>query len=279
MWLGPAPKVPFNANRWGVKTAGFPTFRYFWDYAGGAMTDWGVHLIDPLHQCFNEIMPTAVVALGDKFYVRDNVQTPGHHARHVLLPGSLAPPCSRPFRAPMAATMAECRSDSVEQTTRAVKVEALNSCSAYRISDTSRARTSAGARLARRAACTGSWPRATGRAAAATGGSPRLRRYWSATATGIWASSRSALRRLASWMQSAVSGSKWARTLTARAHGVHRRRSAAAARGAGRAAASGSRRAAARRFWKSASCRPVGQVAVQEQVSHLVEGRLARPVR
>ena len=76
MWLGPAPKVPFNANRWGVKAATFPTFRYFWDYAGGAMTDWGVHLIDPLHQCFNEIMPTAVVALGDKFYVRDNVETP-----------------------------------------------------------------------------------------------------------------------------------------------------------------------------------------------------------
>src|SRR5579885_1876966 len=33
MWLGPAPKVPFNANRWGVKTTTFPTFRYFWDYA------------------------------------------------------------------------------------------------------------------------------------------------------------------------------------------------------------------------------------------------------
>lgn len=76
MWLGPAPKVPFNANRWGVKTAGFPTFRYFWDYAGGAMTDWGVHLIDPLHQCFKEVMPTSVVALGDKYYVQDNVQTP-----------------------------------------------------------------------------------------------------------------------------------------------------------------------------------------------------------
>ncbi|HUK15530.1 MAG TPA: Gfo/Idh/MocA family oxidoreductase [Bryobacteraceae bacterium] len=76
MWLGPAPKVPFNLNRWGVKTATFPTFRYFWDYAGGAMTDWGVHLIDPLHQCFGEVMPTAVAALGDKFYVRDNTETP-----------------------------------------------------------------------------------------------------------------------------------------------------------------------------------------------------------
>jgi len=41
----------------------FPTFRYFWDYAGGAMTDWGVHLIDPLHQCFGEVMPNFVVAL------------------------------------------------------------------------------------------------------------------------------------------------------------------------------------------------------------------------
>jgi predicted dehydrogenase len=76
MWLGPPPKVPFNANRWGVKTTTFPTFRYFWDYAGGAMTDWGVHLIDPVHQCFDEVMPTAVVALGNKFYVKDNTETP-----------------------------------------------------------------------------------------------------------------------------------------------------------------------------------------------------------
>jgi len=76
MWLGPAPKRPFNAIRWGVKAAGFPTFRYFWDYAGGAMTDWGVHLIDPLHQCFHEVMPTSVVALGDKYYVTDNTETP-----------------------------------------------------------------------------------------------------------------------------------------------------------------------------------------------------------
>ncbi|MFN7996019.1 MAG: Gfo/Idh/MocA family oxidoreductase [Bryobacteraceae bacterium] len=76
MWLGPAPKVPFNPNRWGVKAATFPTFRYFWDYAGGAMTDWGVHLIDPIHQCLGEPMPVAVAAMGSKFYVTDNTQTP-----------------------------------------------------------------------------------------------------------------------------------------------------------------------------------------------------------
>ncbi len=37
------------------------------------MTDWGVHRIDPLHQGFNEIVPTTAVAPGDRFYVRDNV--------------------------------------------------------------------------------------------------------------------------------------------------------------------------------------------------------------
>ena len=83
MWLGPAPKVAFNLNRWGVKDkahpdygSGFPTFRYFWDYAGGAMTDWGVHLIDPMHQCLDEIMPLSISAQGDKFYVDDNAETP-----------------------------------------------------------------------------------------------------------------------------------------------------------------------------------------------------------
>src|SRR5581483_7645374 len=28
MWLGPAPKVPFNPNRWGVGVTTFPTFHY-----------------------------------------------------------------------------------------------------------------------------------------------------------------------------------------------------------------------------------------------------------
>jgi predicted dehydrogenase len=40
------------------------------------MTDWGVHLIDPIHQCFGEPMPRAISALGSKFYVQDNTETP-----------------------------------------------------------------------------------------------------------------------------------------------------------------------------------------------------------
>lgn len=39
-WLGPATQRPFNANRF------HGSFRWYWDYAGGIMTDWGVHLLD-----------------------------------------------------------------------------------------------------------------------------------------------------------------------------------------------------------------------------------------
>src|SRR5881296_1129148 len=46
MWLGPAPRRPFNANRFGIAPNRWSSFRWFWDYAGGMMTDWGVHLID-----------------------------------------------------------------------------------------------------------------------------------------------------------------------------------------------------------------------------------------
>ena len=37
MWLGPAPWVEYTPRRC------FFTFRYFWDYSGGSLTDWGAH--------------------------------------------------------------------------------------------------------------------------------------------------------------------------------------------------------------------------------------------
>src|SRR5471030_20022 len=54
---------------------------------------------------------------------------------------SFAPPCFGPLSAPMAPVMAEYMSDPVPAITRAVKVDALNSCSAYRFSDVCIART------------------------------------------------------------------------------------------------------------------------------------------
>jgi len=39
-WLGPAPDRSFNPTRF------HGNWRHFWDYGGGLMTDWGVHLLD-----------------------------------------------------------------------------------------------------------------------------------------------------------------------------------------------------------------------------------------
>jgi predicted dehydrogenase len=75
MWLGPAPKVPFNTNRFGVGDR-WSTFRYFWDYAGGYMTDWGVHLIDIVQWAMKVDGPHAVSSGGGKFYIQDNAETP-----------------------------------------------------------------------------------------------------------------------------------------------------------------------------------------------------------
>src|SRR5690606_17950779 len=76
MWLGPAQKRPFNPNRFGVDPKTFSHFRWFWDYAGGMMTDWGVHWLDIVQMAYDEQMPTSCVALGGKFWLKDNRETP-----------------------------------------------------------------------------------------------------------------------------------------------------------------------------------------------------------
>jgi predicted dehydrogenase len=90
MWLGPAPKRPFNANRFGVDPKAFSHFRWFWDYAGGMMTDWGVHVLDIARMGMGEPMPKSVVALGDKFQIKDNRETPDTLTAVYEFPGFLA---------------------------------------------------------------------------------------------------------------------------------------------------------------------------------------------
>lgn len=71
MWLGPAPQRPFNRNRFHFN------FRWFWDYAGGLMTDWGVHLIDYALYGMKATDPKSVMASGGKFaYADDASETP-----------------------------------------------------------------------------------------------------------------------------------------------------------------------------------------------------------
>jgi predicted dehydrogenase len=75
-WLGPAPKVQYNYNRFGVGKDRWSTFRYFWDYAGGMMTDWGVHLMDIVQWAMQVEGPNTITASGGKFYLQDNAETP-----------------------------------------------------------------------------------------------------------------------------------------------------------------------------------------------------------
>jgi predicted dehydrogenase len=76
MWLGPAPKRAFNPNRFGVFPDRWSSFRWFWDYAGGMMTDWGVHWLDIVQWAMNADAPTSVATVGGKFVLQDNRETP-----------------------------------------------------------------------------------------------------------------------------------------------------------------------------------------------------------
>ena len=69
-WLGPAPLRPFNPNRFHFN------FRWFWDYAGGLMTDWGVHLINMLEMGMPADAPKTVSSCGGKFTFDDDSETP-----------------------------------------------------------------------------------------------------------------------------------------------------------------------------------------------------------
>jgi len=84
MWLGPAPFRPYNKNRC------IFNFRWFWDYAGGMMTDWGVHWMDIVQMAFNETMPLAITALGGIYYLKDNRETPDTLSVTYEYPGFLA---------------------------------------------------------------------------------------------------------------------------------------------------------------------------------------------
>jgi len=75
-WLGPAPYRPFNANRFGVAEDRWSSFRWFWDYAGGMMTDWGVHLIDIVLWAMQNESPKYISAAGGKYFLEDNRETP-----------------------------------------------------------------------------------------------------------------------------------------------------------------------------------------------------------
>ncbi len=70
MWLGPAPKRPYNPKR------SLYHFRWFWDYSGGQMTNLGAHEIDVVQWAMQVKGPSAVTSSGGRFALEDNGETP-----------------------------------------------------------------------------------------------------------------------------------------------------------------------------------------------------------
>lgn len=70
-WLGPTPAHAFNPNRFHF------SWRWYWDYAGGLMTDWGVHLMDIALLGMKASVPRSVSSLGGAYgYPGSAMETP-----------------------------------------------------------------------------------------------------------------------------------------------------------------------------------------------------------
>jgi predicted dehydrogenase len=69
-YCGPAPLVPFNRKRF------LSTYRWFWDYAGGYITDYGTHRFDTVHQIMGAAAPLAVSAAARRFALDDAGEMP-----------------------------------------------------------------------------------------------------------------------------------------------------------------------------------------------------------
>ncbi len=70
-WLGPAPMRPYNKNRT------FYRFRWFFDYSGGQVTNFGVHYLDFIQWSLGHSAPLAVTAMGGQFAgMQDNREIP-----------------------------------------------------------------------------------------------------------------------------------------------------------------------------------------------------------
>lgn len=68
MWLGPAPLRAYNKNRY------HSNFRFFWDYAGGFVTDWAPHMMDIGLAAMNVKFPKSVSSTGGKYVFPDDAK-------------------------------------------------------------------------------------------------------------------------------------------------------------------------------------------------------------
>ncbi|MHC4461826.1 MAG: Gfo/Idh/MocA family oxidoreductase [Planctomycetota bacterium] len=70
LWLGPAPKRPFNVNRYHYK------WHWWWDYGTGDTGNDGVHQIDIARWGLGVELPNAVTCSGGQLWYDDDHETP-----------------------------------------------------------------------------------------------------------------------------------------------------------------------------------------------------------
>jgi predicted dehydrogenase len=70
LWLGPAPKKPFQKHR------ALYHFRWFWDYSGGQLTNNHAHTISAFLLVTGVKGPTKVVSYGGRYTLEDDGETP-----------------------------------------------------------------------------------------------------------------------------------------------------------------------------------------------------------
>lgn len=70
LWLGPAPKRPFNPNRFHYN------WHWFWDYGNGDMGNQGVHEMDMARWGLGVGMPSKIQAAGSHYMFDDDQETP-----------------------------------------------------------------------------------------------------------------------------------------------------------------------------------------------------------
>lgn len=70
LWLGPAPKRPFNPNRFHYN------WHWNWDYGNGDIGNQGVHQMDVARWALQKQLPPNVISFGGRFGYEDDGQTP-----------------------------------------------------------------------------------------------------------------------------------------------------------------------------------------------------------
>jgi predicted dehydrogenase len=81
MFLGPAPKRPYNPNR------SIYHFRWFWDYSGGQATNLGQHSLDLVHWMLGVTAPKSVYSTGGRWFLKDNGEVPDTQDVVIEYPG------------------------------------------------------------------------------------------------------------------------------------------------------------------------------------------------